>query len=149
MEIEQAIFQTKPFTTAREKVLVNIIYTGNWVKGKHKAFFDQYGITPKQYNILRILKGAENPLSTAAIRDRMLDKMSDVSRIVDRMEKKGLVQKTECSKDLRKVDVIISKTALFLLDKMNEEFQTKQEDLVGLTEEESELLSNLLDKLRK
>jgi len=104
MSIEKDIQQSK-FRNEYHKTVVNLIFTYNWITEKTKQFFDKGDITSQQYNILRILRGAGKPLSTLQIRQRMLDKMSDTSRIVDRLVKKELVQKVVCKTDRRLVDV--------------------------------------------
>src|SRR5690606_3869380 len=97
------------------------IYTYNWVLEKLKVFLAEDDITTQQYNMLRILRGSyPTPLSTLQIRDRMLDKMSDTSRIVDRLIKKGLVKKTVCSTDKRLVDVLITEEGQMLLNKLDQ-----------------------------
>ena len=106
-------------------------------------------ITPQQFNILRILRGsAPDPLSTLQIRERMLDKMSDTSRIVDRLVGKGLAKKTICSKDKRLVDVTITEKGQKLLKKMDAEEVHIDGIMKSLTEKDAEMLSNLLDKIR-
>src|SRR5215210_7297145 len=107
MSIEKDINQKK-FRNEYQKSIINMIYTYNWVNEKTKMILDRCDITPQQYNILRILRGAGEPLSTLQIRQRMLDKMSDTSRIVDRMILKGLVKKMVCKTDKRLVDIVIS-----------------------------------------
>ena len=92
MSIEKDIQQQK-FRNEYHKTVVNLIFTYKWITEKTKQFFEKGDITSQQYNILRILRGAGKPLSTLQIRQRMLDKMSDTSRIVDRLVKKELVQK--------------------------------------------------------
>ena len=87
-EIKQATFRNK-----QNKAMVNIMFTHAWMVDHIKNFVKSENITPQQYNILRILRGAGEPLSTLQLRERMLDKMSDTSRIVERMVSKGLVQK--------------------------------------------------------
>ena len=100
MGIEKDISQTK-FRSEYQKATINLIYTFNWMNERIKAMLDQYDITPQQFNILRILRGAGKPMSTLQIRQRMLDKMSDTSRIVDRLLKKELVSKVVCEGDRR------------------------------------------------
>ena len=115
---------------------------------KSRRIFEKGDLTPQQYNILRILRGAAKPLSTLQIRQRMLDKMSDTSRIVDRLLKKELVEKVICKSDRRLVDVTISEKGLILLeslDEFNDEFDLL---LKGLSTEEAGMLNRLLDKLR-
>ena len=119
MGIENDIHQ-QHFRNEHQKAGINLIYTYNWITEKMKIFFDEHDITSQQFNILRILRGAHQPLSTLQIRDRMLDKMSDTSRIVDRLLKKSLVKKTICETDRRLVDIVITKKGEKLLEKLDE-----------------------------
>ena len=128
---------------------MNIIYSANWLNEKIKTMLDPDDITPQQYNILRILRGSQQPLSTLQIRSRMLDKMSDTSRIVERLLKKGLVEKKVCSADKRLVDVSISKKGLSLLDKLDKKNADIDELMQNLTEAEANTLNKLLDKIRE
>ncbi len=148
MSIQKDINQTKPFKSEYQKAVVNIQYTNSWVVGKVKNLLAEYDITPHQYNILRILRGSKNPLSIIDIKARMLDQMSDASRIVQRMILKGLVTKIESQKDRRLVDVTISLAGLQLLESMeglNVEFE---KIFSNITIKEAERLNTLLDKMR-
>ena len=116
--------------------------------GKIKNFVNQEGITPQQYNILRILRGADMPLSTLHIRERMLDKMSDTSRVVERLLAKGFVVKKISEKDKRKVDVVISDKGRKVLEKLDARNNELDGIFKNLTKEEALHLSLLLDKLR-
>ena len=107
MGIEKDIQQYQ-FRNDFQRAEVNLIFTCNWLNERIKQIIDEADITTQQYNILRILRGSKKPLSTLQIRDRMLDKMSDTSRIVDRLIKKELVDKTICATDKRLVDISIS-----------------------------------------
>ena len=147
MSIERDIQQPK-FRNEYHKTVVNLIFTYNWITEKNKQFFEKGDITPQQYNILRILRGAGKPLSTLQIRQRMLDKMSDTSRIVDRLVKKELVQKVICKTDRRLVDVTITDTGLQLLDQLDSYNEQMDAMLGGLSEEEAKMLNQLLDKIR-
>jgi DNA-binding MarR family transcriptional regulator len=147
MSIEKDIQQPK-FRNEYHKTVVNLIFTYNWITEKTKQFFEKGDITSQQYNILRILRGAGKPLSTLQIRQRMLDKMSDTSRIVDRLVKKELVQKVICKTDRRLVDVTITDTGLQLLDRLDSYNEQMDAMLGNLTEEDAKLLNNLLDKIR-
>ena len=147
MSIEKDIQQSK-FRNEYHKTVVNLIFTYNWITEKTKQFFDKGDITSQQYNILRILRGAGKPLSTLQIRQRMLDKMSDTSRIVDRLVKKELVQKVICKTDRRLVDVTITDTGLQLLDKLDSYNEQMDSMLANLSEEDAKMLNNLLDKIR-
>ncbi len=149
MRIEEAIKQKTPFKSERQKAVVNLIYTHNWLVGQQKAFFKTYDITLQQYNVLRILRGQHpNPISTSEIRERMLDKMSDVSRIVDRLVKKDLVTRQVCKSDKRLVDVFIHENGLCLLDQIDEINAQTELLTSSLTEEEARQLNYLLDKMR-
>jgi MarR family transcriptional regulator, 2-MHQ and catechol-resistance regulon repressor len=148
MGLEQDIRQEK-FRSSRHKAMLNILFTYGWIIERIKQFLSKEDITHQQYNILRILRGsAPDPLSTLQIRERMLDKMSDTSRIVDRMVTKGLVKKVVCTKDKRLVDVTITEKGQKLLKRMDLEQDHMEEIMQTLTEEEALALSNLLDKLR-
>ena len=146
MSIEHEI-QSK-FRGEHHKIMVNLIYTYNWVMEKSKRFFEKADLTPQQFNILRILRGAGKPLSTMQIRQRMLDKMSDTSRIVDRLIKKELVLKVICQNDRRLVDITISEKGIKLLQELDNYNDEMDALLSGINEEEAKTLSHLLDKLR-
>lgn len=148
MSIEKDIQQLK-FRNEYQKTVVNLIYTYNWIMERTKQFFEKGDVTPQQFNILRILRGAGKPLSTLQIRQRMLDKMSDTSRIVDRLLKKGLVKKVICKSDRRLVDVTITEKGLKLLERLDGFNDEMDAMLNGLTEEEAVVLNRLLDRLRK
>lgn len=148
MGIDQDIHQAT-FRNEYQKASINIIYTYGWLTEKIKEVIASEDITPQQFNILRILRGSyPGPLSTLQIRERMLDKMSDTSRIVDRLIAKGLVKKGICKKDRRLVDITISDKGKKLLEKLD----TRQDDLDGivgnLSKKEAAVLSDLLDKIR-
>ncbi len=147
MGIEQDISQSK-FRNDYQKGVINFIYTYNWMNEKMKSFFDREKITAQQFNILRILRGAAKPISTLQIRQRMLDKMSDTSRIVDRLVLKGLVKKTICANDKRLVDVLITDKGKKLLEKLDQ-YETDMDAIFGaLSQAEVKNLNVLLDKIR-
>jgi len=148
MSIENDIHQTK-FNSEYHKMNVNIIYTYNWIMEQSKRFFEKADLTPQQFNILRILRGAAKPMSTLQIRQRMLDKMSDTSRIVDRLIKKELVQKIVCQTDRRLVDVTITEKGLNLLNMLDQATHELDSNLSSLSVEEAEKMNLLLDKLRR
>lgn len=147
MGIEQEI-QSK-FRGEYHKMMVNLIYTYNWVMERSKKFFEKADLTPQQFNILRILRGAGKPLSTMQIRQRMLDKMSDTSRIVERLVKKDLVQKVICKDDRRLVDITISDKGMRLLEELDHYNEEMDALLSNLNETEAKSLNQLLDKLRR
>ena len=148
MGIEKDIQQTN-FRNEFQKMGINIIYTANWLNEKMGQILATEDITQQQYNILRILRGSECPLSTLKIRERMLDKMSDTSRIVDRLIVKGLVEKTACLKDKRLVDITVSKKGLQLLEKLDALNDHIDSVLKGVREKEANTMNQILDKLRE
>lgn len=148
MSLEKDI-QQEVFRNNYQKATVNIIYTANWLNEQIKSYLSDDEVTPQQYNILRILRGSKKPLSTLQIRARMLDKMSDTSRIVDRLILKGWAEKTVCRTDKRLVDVVITDIGLDLLKKLDQKNQLIDDTLANLNEKEVELLNVLLDKIRE
>jgi len=149
MKIEQEIKQKK-FRSENQKLLINIIFTSHWLSEKNVEQLKPYDLTPKQYNVLRILRGQyPKPITVKLIRERMLDKMSDASRIVERLRIKGLVRREICGDNRRAVDVKITEKGMDLLKELDEEAIKWEEDLKRLSNEEAISLNNLLDKLRK
>jgi MarR family transcriptional regulator, 2-MHQ and catechol-resistance regulon repressor len=148
MGLEKDI-QQKNFSSQKQKAMINLLLTYGWMIEKIKDFLSKEDITHQQFNILRILRGSlPKPLSTLQIRERMLDKMSDTSRIVDRLVVKGLVKKTICTTDKRLVDVIITDKGQRVLKKIDTESDHISDIMGRLSENEAEMLSLLLDKLR-
>jgi DNA-binding MarR family transcriptional regulator len=147
MGIEKDINQ-KNFRNDYQKVIINLTYTYNWMHEKVKQVFAREDITSQQYNILRILRGSGTPLSTLQIRQRMLDKMSDTSRIVDRLLLKGLVLKNINETDKRLVDISITPKGLNLLEEL-EKYDQEMDAIPGkLSMEEIINLNSILDKMR-
>lgn len=148
MKLEQEIKQPK-FRNEYHKVAVNLIYTFNWLAKAQTELFKKHDITGNQFNILRILRGQyPKPAAVCLLRERMLDKMSDASRLVERLRVKGLVQRELSQEDRRRVDVKITDKGLKLLaeiDRMNDHYD---ELLKKLSPTEATKLNNLLDKLR-
>jgi DNA-binding MarR family transcriptional regulator len=148
MSIDKDINQSK-FRNEHQKALINIIYTANWLNEKVKIILDREDITRQQFNILRILRGAGAPISTLQIRQRMLDKMSDTSRIVDRLEIKGLVKKNICENDKRMVDVYITPKGKKLLEKIDRSEHEMDAIAGSLTDADLKTINKLLDKMRQ
>lgn len=147
MGIEKDIQQAN-FRNEFQKMGINLMYTANWLNERIGRFLLQEDITQQQYNILRILRGSEVPLSTLQIRERMLDKMSDTSRIVDRLIVKDLVQKTACKADKRLVDITLTDKGINLVNKLDLYNDQIDATLKGLSEVEANTLNQILDKLR-
>lgn len=148
MSIDKDIHQNK-FRNEYQRASVNLVYTYSWLMERVKEFLLPADITMQQFNILRILRGSHPaPLSTLQIRERMLDKMSDTSRIVDRLIAKGLVKKKVSGKDRRLVDVIITVKGRRLLNKLDQRQDELDGILKNLSEDEAGRLSKILDKMR-
>jgi DNA-binding MarR family transcriptional regulator len=149
MNLEQALNRKGKFRNENHKAVVNTHFSGLWVQEKMSGYLKPYNLSNPQYNIIRILDRAGTPLSTLQIRHRMMDKMSDTSRIVDRLVAKKLVKKTISKKDKRLVDVVLSAKGKALVKTLETEVDPKVDELTGLlTPAEANLLNNLLDKMR-
>ena len=148
MSIEQDI-QQKNFSDPYQKVLVNLMYTHSWLTAQLSQLLKPHDLTGAQYNVLRILRGQHpNPATVNLIMDRMIDKMSNASRLVDKLEAKKLVDRHVCPRDRRAVDVVITQRGLDLLTVIDAEMLVWRNVLKGLNEPEANQLSDLLDKLR-
>lgn len=145
--IEEEI-QQKKFKSPHQKAVINLIYTANWLQNKHLGFFKNFGITGQQFNILRVLKGQHpQSISATAIKTRLLDQNSDVSRLLDRLAGKNLIEKKTCPKDKRASDVFITSQGMELLKEI-EKKQKEIDNVLSLSAEEATQLSDLLDKSR-
>lgn len=146
---QEEIHQQKAFQSEWHKLRVNLLITNGWLKNEIKNFMDQFEVTQQQFNILRILRGANgNPLSTNDLSDRMIDKMSDASRIVDRLIAKGLARKNPCPDDRRKIQVFITDEGEYLLSTIDTKIKNLDARMNNLTPDEATQLSGLLEKLR-
>jgi len=148
MKLEQEIVQKK-FESEYHKLAVNVVFTYNWLFEIHSKIFKSYDLTIQQFNVLRILRG-QHPKATTVklIRERMLDKMSDASRIVEKLRLKGLVERNLSAEDRRNVDVMITKKGLNLLAKIDKNANQVEQQLSNLNKKEAKELNDLLDKLR-
>lgn len=147
MKIEDEIKQQK-FNSMKEKAVVNLLFTYNWLKDSRGSHLKEFDLSTQQFNVLRILKGQyPNPASVKLLIERMLDKSSNASRLVDKLEAKGLVDRTSCPNDRRQVDVVINKKGLDLIERASEASLNHLHGM-NITEEEAEALSNILDKMR-
>jgi DNA-binding MarR family transcriptional regulator len=148
MKIDKEIFSNK-FENNHHKAIINLIYTYGWITNLLKQQLNKYKITLQQYNILRILRGQHpNPATINMLKERMLDKMSDASRIVDRLVQKELVIRFINTKDRRAVDILITKKGLDLLLKLDVEMSSKNILDKNIDSIEAGILSDLLDKMR-
>jgi DNA-binding MarR family transcriptional regulator len=149
MTIEEEIKQEK-FRNEYQKLMINLLFTGNWVYYYNTKFLKPYGISPEQFNVLRILRGQyPKPASINLLNERMLDKMSNVSRLVEKLRIKDFIVKGECSNDRRQVDITISDKGLELLDKLDFDILFLEEMFKKVTVKEAKTLNRLLDKVRQ
>jgi DNA-binding MarR family transcriptional regulator len=149
MKLEDEIQQVKAFRSEYSKAIVNLIFTYNWFDAYSKVFFKNFDITSQQFNILRILRGQHPyPSTINLLKERMLDKMSDTSRLVERLLIKGLVERTKASSDKRAVDIYISPKGEQLLSKIDLKMPFFEDKFNTLSKDEVCTLNTLLDKLR-
>lgn len=149
MELEKEIKQ-QVFKTPASKAVLNIIYTGNWLMGRITQSLKPFGISAQQFNVLRILKGmVPNPTALADIQERMLDRMSNATRLVEKLRQKNLLTRVECPENRRKVDIHITAEGLALLEKVNERISREEVQMMErLSPEQIESLNQILDQLR-
>lgn len=148
MGISEDLKQSK-FNTLTGKAVVNIIYTGNWMMQQTHDLLKPFGLTPQQYNVLRILRGQQNnPITVLGITERMLDKMSNASRLVDKLLEKKLVLRRECPQDRRAVDVIILPAGLTLLEEIDQIQLEWEKNFQRIDQEKMDTLNELLDEFR-
>jgi len=146
--IEEAINQRK-FNNDHEKAVINILYTASWLDGKNIQRLKPYGISPQQFNVLRILRGSyPNALRLGDITERMIDKNSNATRLVEKLRQKNFVKREICSHSRRQVDIWITQGGLDLLKQIDEHFEEWLATLQGISKAEAVHLNTLLDKLR-
>lgn len=148
MKIEDEIRQ-KPFKDAYNKAVVNLLYTHSYLITQQSKIFKPHELSPEQYNVLRILRGKHpEPITVSSIQDRMLNKMSNASRLVEKLKIKKMVERKECAKDRRQVDITITEKGLEILKRLEEEVKKFNKDILHLSKSEVMQLNDLLDKLR-
>ncbi len=148
MEIGKEIKQNK-FKNEHQKMLINILFTSNWLNAIHANSLKPFGISSQQYNLLRILRGQHpKPASVNLLIDRMLDKSSNASRLVEKLRLKKLLERTICPEDRRAVNVIITQKGLDLLAELDKNESAIFKELKNVSEKEAEQMNSLLDKLR-
>lgn len=148
VKIEEAIKQ-REFKDPYNKLIVNLLYTHSHIVTAQNSLFKPHDLSPEQYNVLRILKGQNgNPTTVSSIQDRMLNKMSNASRLVEKLKIKDLVKREECPSDRRRVDILITKKGLDLLSDLEKQVEDFNRNFVHLNSEDVNTLNELLDKLR-
>lgn len=148
MGLEQDIKQKK-FDNEHEKAIINILFTSSWVESASLKRFKPHGVTPQQYNVLRILRGSHpKKLMLNDIAGRMIDKNSNATRLVEKLRQKNLVTRNQCPDNRRQVDIAITDKGLALLADVDAETDNWLKTFKGLTAVECKDLNTLLDKLR-
>jgi DNA-binding MarR family transcriptional regulator len=148
MTLEEDLKQER-FTNEYEKMVVNILFTGSWLANLNAARLKPFGVTPEQYNVLRILRGSHpKPLMLADITCRMIDRSSNATRLVEKLRQKGFAKREICENNRRQVDISITVAGLEMLAKVDEGRDQWLERLKSITREEVEELNNMLDRLR-
>jgi DNA-binding MarR family transcriptional regulator len=148
MKIEDEIKQSK-FESEFHKLTINVLFSGKWISDVMNQFHKKYDISSQQYNVLRILRGQYPKAATVnLISERMIDRQSNVSRLIDKLETKGLVERNSCENDRRQVDIKITSVGLDLLERIAKAQPEMMDKLKHLSEDEAVQLNNLLDKLR-
>ncbi|WP_162427450.1 MarR family winged helix-turn-helix transcriptional regulator [Pontibacter pudoricolor] len=149
MRIEDEIKQTA-FKNEYHKAYINLLYTSNFLQQEHGSLLKPFGITSPQFNVLRILRGQyPKPATVSLLIERMLDKTSNASRIVDKLEAKELVTRKQCPNDRRTVDVLITENGLALLKQLDAlDEDNKSGGIYNLTEDDTRELNRILDKIR-
>jgi len=148
MKIEEEIKQAK-FSSEFQKAVINILYTSHWLAAENAKFLKPFKISQQQYNVLRILKGqGDKAISVNNIMSRMMDKMSNASRLVEKLRQKKLIERVTCELDRRQVDVKITKLGLNLLEKLAKDMTEFDAMKSNITKEEAKTLNGILDKIR-
>ena len=149
MGIEEEIKQGKAFQSPHEKLIVNIMFTNSWMLDQQNKLFKPFQLSSPQYNVLRILRGSYPKACTInSIIDRMIDRMSNASRIVDRLESKGYVERKVNKNDRRARDVIITTSGLAILDEVDKALGAWIKSLAVVDKEKIEHANAVLDALR-
>ena len=149
MKLEEELKQTR-FRDEYHRAMLNIIYTGGWLELNTSHVLKEYDLSTQQFNVLRILRGSSpKPLNLLDIQERMMDKMSNATRLVEKLRQKGLLTRQQCDANRRKVDINITAKGLALLKELDPVMEKNHKHLVKrITKEEAIILSDLLDKLR-
>lgn len=134
------------FLNNKVRALINIVYTANWINSHQNEYFKTFGISPQQFNILRILRGAGEPIKVQTIKERMIERAPNATRLMDKLCDKDLINRLPCPGDRRVVHIEITKKGLDLLKEIDKDF--KEDLLENLTDAEASELSRLLDKIR-
>ncbi|CAK9025995.1 Homoprotocatechuate degradative operon repressor, partial [Durusdinium trenchii] len=147
--LQTELKKRQPFESAEQEAVLNVLKTGDEFENRLGRLFRQYGLTPSQYNVLRILRGEGRPLPSLEIANRTIQVVPAITGLIDRLEKQGLVARRRCTDDRRVVYVEITPTGLELIAQIDAPLETLHQQLVGhLSEQEQQTLSRLLEKAR-
>ncbi|MDI1356333.1 MAG: MarR family transcriptional regulator [bacterium] len=150
MKVEEVIKQTKPFKSEFQKLIVNIQVTASWQNSSFALLLKPFGITPHQYNVLRILRGKfPEGYCNHEITERMIDKSSNSTRIVDKLLEKKLIHRTEDKTDRRLVDIRINKKGLDLIEKIDATPNPTRTKAKTFNVEKAKLMNEWLNELRE
>jgi len=143
-EIKQRLFHSE-----HQRLVINLLFTAHWMEFRHGRLLRPFGLTPPQFNLMRILRGQQPvPATIALLTERMIDKSSNTSRLVDKLEKKRLVKRTICPQNRRAVDVVITAAGLALLKKLDQAILEDEARFHALPAAEARRVSDFLDRLR-
>ena len=150
MSLEQSIFQSK-FDSEQEKLMINVIYSANLLNLITSRLFKPYELSPQQYNVLRILRGQKGEsIALMDIEHRMLDKSSNVSRLVDKLISKDLINRSISSKDRRRIEIVITSRGLSVLNEIDVIMADMNYKIKAIISDENAKETNLiLDQLRE
>lgn len=149
MRLEEEIKQSKKFSSEHERLMVNIMYTSSWLEAKNIQRLKPYGISPQQYNVLRILRGSNpKPLKLGDIASRMIDKNSNATRLVEKLRIKGLIERNICEDNRRQVDITITEKGLALLTKIDSQLTDWSSVFESISSTNAQNMNDILDKIR-
>ncbi|HOZ39484.1 MAG: MarR family transcriptional regulator [Flavobacteriales bacterium] len=137
------------FESEQQKAMLNVLFTANWLRSRQTAVYKPFGISPQQYNILRILRGAKGRMNMNSVKERMIDRAPNATRLTDKLIAKGLVERERCEEDRRVVYVRISPKGLELLARIDVVNRSDMKDLIErVSEAEAEWTNRALDHMR-
>lgn len=144
----KSAFEEREYRNEFHKGVVNLMYTSGWLNNQLRTFFQKYDLTYQQYNVLKIIRTAKDGTSINAIKNKMLDKMSDVSRIVERLRKKEYIMRVYSTRDRRTVQIFITQAGIDMLEEIESDQDFMDSLLAKLDQNEVDTLNNILNKVR-
>ena len=150
MSVEEQLKSSSNIEPYRKSIL-NLMYTGNWVNERLSEYFKKFDLTSQQFNILRILRGQKGTaINLQDIQQRMISKMSNTTRLIEKLRLKSLVTRVQCKENRRKIDIRITDSGLDLLAEIDKTIANYEKDMTdNLSDKEAAQLNMLLNKLRK